>query len=151
MENVKYITGAQISAMLEEEKKTHKTRLEPQLCVKEIDGLLFSMWEDEMTGDMYAVREIRTVHMGFNSNEPGKEEEFIGIMEREGACLASWGVTGRTAHLLLAEQFANEHPEYLWELDYASYRCLAKLREPVMVPMPGTTDPNWGEKHWGSN
>lgn len=23
------------------------------------------------------------------------------------------------------------------------------LKAPGMVPMPGTTDPDWGKKHWG--
>lgn len=95
---------------------------------EEQDGLLYAVWMDKRTGKDYAVREIRTVNMGFNSNEDGKVDEFVSIVEREGECKASWGVTGRTAHELLAHQLAKELPQYDFEIGY-NYHCLARKRK----------------------
>lgn len=116
---------------------------------EECEGLLYSVYTDTRNGKEYAVREIRSLSMGFNSNEDGKVDEFITIVEREGACKAFWGVTGRTMHLMLAQQLAAQLPQYEFELDYDLYKCIGKKRTPELVPMPGTTTPDWGKKHWG--
>lgn len=113
--------------MLEAEEKSGRDYLTPELAVEDEDGLLYRIWKDERTGKEYAVREIRTVHMGFNSNEEGKVDEFIAIVEREGECLASWGVTGRTMHGILAQQLAKELPQYEFEIGY-NYHCLARKK-----------------------
>ena len=114
----------QLELMLEDERSFE------WLGQREIDGLLYTVWKDVRNGKEYAAREIRTVHMGFNSNEDGKVEEFVAIVEREGACKASWGVTGRTMHQMLASQLAGELPQYEFEIDYDRYGCLARKPAP---------------------
>lgn len=89
----------------------------------EVEGFLYELYEDTRTGKRYAVRMIRTVHMGFNSNEDGKVEELVSVIEREGTCKASWGVTGRTMHLMLANKLAEMLPQYDWDIDYDRYHC----------------------------
>ena len=125
MKSYEIISGEKLNEMLEEEEVSGREYLELGDRI-EIDGFLYSTWIDTRTKKEYLHRLIRTVHMGFNDNEPGKIEEFIEIVEREGACKASWGVTGRTYHLMLAEQLAGLLPQYNFEIDYQSYRCLAK-------------------------
>ena len=119
MNNITIITNEKLNAMLETEEQFFDW-----LGTNEVDGLLYTVWKDKRTGIEYAVREIRTVRMGFNSNEEGKVEEFISIVEREGACQASWGVTGRTMHLYLANQLAKSLPQYEWVCT-ENYGCTA--------------------------
>ena len=121
------ISNEKINKMMEEEERSRGNYIQWHGS-KENDGLLYSLYYDSRTGKEYAVREIRGVHMGFNSNEPGKEEEFVKIVEREGACKASWGVTGRTMHSILAQQLAKKYPEYSFEIGY-NYECTAYKKE----------------------
>ena len=127
MNTISIITNRKLNAMFEEEEQSGREYIE---CSgrQEAEGFLYTVYKDTRTGKEYAVREIRTVHMGFNSNEDGKVEEFIGIVEREGVCKASWGVTGRTAHLMLAMSLEALLPQYEFEIDYDRYLCLAKKR-----------------------
>ena len=127
MENINIISREKLSEMFEEEEKSRGYYIE-MLGQQEIDGLLHTIVEDKRTGKKYAARKTRTVHMGFNSNEEGKVEEFIAIVEREGACNASWGVTGRTMHLMLANQLRASLPQYDWEVSYEHYGCKATKR-----------------------
>lgn len=101
----------------------------------DIEGLRYSVYRDRKTGKYYATNISRCVHMGFNSNEAGKEEEFAEIMKREGRCQASWGVTGRTAHKLLAIQLGKKFPQYRFEID-DNYKCEA-FDDHRLVLMPG--------------
>lgn len=117
----KIITKEKLSMLLEEEKNSGRQYIDWN-GEKEEDGLLFSFWTDTRSGEQFAVKEIRSVRMGFNSNEPGKEEEFVRIMEKEGACKAWWGVTGRTMHQNLAQQLAGKYPQYRFEIGY-NYEC----------------------------
>ena len=112
--------------MLEAEEKSGRDYL-GYLRFEESDGLLYEVWQDTRTGKEYAVRKSRSVNMGFNSNEEGKVDEFIAIVEREGECYALWGVTGRTMHQILAEQLARELPQYEFEIGY-NYHCLARKK-----------------------
>ena len=67
---------------------------------------------------------MKCINMGFNSNEPGKEEEFLEAMKQDGCCGASWGVTGRTMHRILASQLASKYPQYRFEIG-DNYECAA--------------------------
>lgn len=87
----------------------------------EQDGLLYTHWHDTRADKHYLVRAHRTVHMGFNDSPPEKIEQVREIVEREGTCLASWGVTGRTMHEILAYQLAQVLTEYRFEID--GYTC----------------------------
>ena len=121
--NAQIISAEKVKELFEEEDRDNKEYIE-WLCTKEEDGLLYNLFRDRRTGKEYAARETRSVYMGFNSNEPGKEEEFVEIIEREGACKASWGVTGRTMHSILAHQLAEKYPQYRFEIGY-NYKCKA--------------------------
>ena len=90
---------------------------------EECDGLLYDIFRDTRNGDKFAVRSIRSVHMGFNSNEPGTVDALIATVEREGAASASWGVTGRTLHSMLARQLEDLLPQYVFVIGY-NYECL---------------------------
>ena len=123
MEHISIISERKLSAMLEEDEKSKHPHIQYDLC-EEIEGFLYSIWSDDRTGKQFAVREIRSVHMGFNSNEPGKEEKFVNIIEREGACKATWGVTGRTMNKILAQRLANLYPQYRFVIG-DNYECTA--------------------------
>lgn len=127
MEKMKFVTGEEMSAMLKQEADSGREFLDWEKTA-EIDGLLYDIYRDKRTGEMYADRQIRTVHMGFNSNEEGKVEELIAIVEREGACQASWGVTGRTMHGILAQQLQSELPQYDFDIGY-NYHCLVSKKD----------------------
>ena len=120
------IEREQLCEMLRAEERTGREYLEPVRKV-EAGGLLYGIWRDRRTGKEYAVREIRSVSMGFNSNEAGKVDEFVAIVEREGECKARWGVTGRTMHEILAHQLAKELPQYEFEIGY-NYHCVARKK-----------------------
>ena len=126
MAKVEFITKERLNELFDMEEKTGRNILDI-LGDRDIDGRLYSVWQDIRTGVEYAVPEVRTVHMGFNSNEPGKLEEFVSIVEREGSCNASWGVTGRTMHNILGHQLAQQLPQYDWIID-DNYFCRAKKR-----------------------
>lgn len=126
MNTIEIISRAYLNSMLKADKNSF--RWAGQM---ELEGRLYTVWESRHTHQGYAVREVRTVHMGFNSNEDGKVQEFVTIVEREGACKASWGVTGRTMHMMLAQKLARELPRYEFEIDYDSYGCLARKRKGV--------------------
>lgn len=113
--------------MLEAEEKSGREYLEPVDEVDGADGLLYTIWEDKRTGKQYAVKKARTVHMGFNSYEPETIEKLVEIVEREGECKASFGVTGRTMHEILAHQLAKELPQYDFEIGY-NYHCLVSKK-----------------------
>lgn len=127
MENIYFITREQANQIFEEEERTGKELYDWQ-GEREIDGLLYSIYRRKRTREEFACPQIRTVHMGFNSNEDGKVEQFVEIVEREGACHASWGVTGRTMHEILARNLAKELPQYDWKIDYEYYGCTATKR-----------------------
>lgn len=91
-------------------------------------GWLWSHWKDKKTGHGYAVLQAVTVHMGFNSSPKEKVDEFCKIVEEQGFCKASWGVTGRTKHMILAQELADMLPQYKFEIGY-NYDCTAYRRD----------------------
>lgn len=123
MEIITIISNRKLNAMLETEERFFDYEGE-----RDYEGHLYTIWKDKRTGHLYGVPTVRTVHMGFNSNDEGKVEEFVSIVEREGACQASWGVTGRTKHLYLANQLAKSLPQYEWELS-ENYGCKAMKKK----------------------
>lgn len=132
MEKMKFATREEWSKMLEEEDayydRTGDFYLKLIASCTEIDGKLYSTWEDTRNGNCYATPTTKTVHMGFNSNDDGKLEEFIANVEKYGECEASYGVTGRTMHEILAHRLATELPQYEFEIGY-NYKCIARKRK----------------------
>lgn len=79
---------------------------------------------------------MRTVDMGLNTTkgDPKWDElvaEFKSIVEEDGEARASWSCEGRTRHEwqshVLAEELKDEG--YEWDIDYMSYRCIARKRK----------------------
>ena len=101
MKKPKIITERELNDLLEQEFRSGRDYMSWKLEA-EIGGLLHSIYEDERSGELYAVRVVRTVHMGFNSNEEGKVEELVGIIERE---------------------LSKELPQYDFDIGH-NYRCL---------------------------
>lgn len=126
MEKMKFVTEEELDDLLEREIRSGKDYIGWKEY-NEIDGLLYSIYEDKRNGGLYAARVTRTVHMGFNSNEEGTVEELVGIVEREGACYASWGVIGRTMHEILAHRLSKELPQYDFDIGH-NYRCLVSKK-----------------------
>lgn len=120
------VTREKAHLMFENERRSGRDYIEYTGC-GDIDGLYYHFYRDMRQNYEFAVRQTRTVHMGFNSNDEGTVEKFVEIVEREGECLASWGVTGRTMHEILAERLAKELPQYDWEIGY-NYHCKATKR-----------------------
>jgi hypothetical protein len=123
MKKIEALANSILDSLFEEEERTGR-ELVTWVGEREIDGLLYTVYQNKRNGEEYALRQTRTVHMGFNSNEEGKEEEFVSIVEREGSCNALWGVTGRTMHAILAQKLADKFPQYDWEITY-NYGCKA--------------------------
>lgn len=121
MERYNIISAEQIDRMLDEEAEKRMDYLTFNGYNNGFDGLFYELWEDTRDGNCYAVRKTRTINMGFNSNDPGTVEQLVDVVEREGACYASWGVTGRTAHAMLGRQLAKELPQYDCEIYEESY------------------------------
>lgn len=132
MENIKIITKEEWKEMANEEikhfNKTDKWYFDTVEHEKEIDGKLYTIQKDTRNGNLYAAPTTKSVHMGFNSNEAGKLEEFISIVEKYGECKARWGVTGRTMHEILAQRLAKELPQYEFEIEY-NYHCIGRKKE----------------------
>lgn len=127
MERYSVVTNRKLRSLHEEEEKTGEEFIE-WIKEEECEGLLYNFYVDKRNGKGYAIRESRTVHMGFNSNEDGKIDELIEIVEREGGCKASWGVDGRTAHQLLALQLKELLPQYDFKIDYDMYLCVVEKK-----------------------
>lgn len=132
MENTKIITKEEWREMAREEikyfDKTGKWYTETVEFETEIDGKLYTIQKDTRNGNIYAVPTTKSVHMGFNSNEEGKVEEFVSFVEKYGECQASWGVTGRTMHEILAQRLAKELPQYEFEIEY-NYHCVGRKKD----------------------
>lgn len=123
---INIISREELNKLFEEEERTRHEFID--WCKEvEIGGLLYTIYRDGRTGKKFAVQTIRTVHMGFNDNDEGKVEEFVAIVEREGACHASWGVTGRTMHYFLGCKLADALPQYDWNIG-ANYECTARKK-----------------------
>lgn len=79
-------------------------------------------------------KELTTVHMGLNTSPYDKEhwqeklDEVKRVVESEGAARASWGCTGRTLHLYLANQLKEALPEYEFNIEYERYLCEIRRR-----------------------
>lgn len=79
--------------------------------------------------------ELPCVNMGLNT-EPcdgelwtQKVNEFKALVEKHGAARASWSCTGRTRHLMHSHQLKDACPEYDFEIDYDSYKCVGRIRK----------------------
>lgn len=79
--------------------------------------------------------EIPCVNFGLNTSPfdvpntewESKKEEFRQNVEKHGICRASWSCTGRTRHEMNSCNLANELPQFDFEIDYFSYKCIARL------------------------
>ena len=87
------------------------------------------------TGTTYVLpgKEEKQVNMGFNTSRYDGEHwnnavrKFKDAVERYGIASASWGVTGRTLHQILAYELADALPDYEFEIGY-NYKCIARKR-----------------------
>jgi len=71
------------------------------------------------------MNETTTIYFGLNTISDEKIKEFTETVNNEGAAKASWSVTGRTKHQMLAQELANKLPQFKFEIDYDSYSCIA--------------------------
>ena len=118
---MKIITKEQLNELLIAEEKSKRDWMSYEGTIEQ-DGLLYTHWLDERMNVHYLVRTARKVHMGFNDSPIEKIEEVRRIVESERMCEASWGVTGRTMHSILAHQLAEKLPEYQFQIGY-NYEC----------------------------
>ena len=118
---MEFISNAQLNEILTEEEKSGRNYIEWE-GEKEVDSFLYSIWNDKKRDKVYAVRQIRTVHMGFNDSPPEKIKELCEVVEREGVARASWGVTGRTCHMGLAYELEKRLTCYRFKISY-NYEC----------------------------
>lgn len=123
---MKIITNERLNELLREEEESGREFIE-WVEHMEQDGLLYTHWLDKRFGIHYLTRKARTVHMGFNDSPNEKIEEVRRIVEAEGMCEASWGVTGRTMHSILAHQLSEKLPEYQFDIGY-NYECKISKR-----------------------
>jgi hypothetical protein len=131
MKDVKIVTKEEWKEMTKGEieyyDKTGRWWFDTVEFEKEIDGNLYTIQKDTRNDNLYAVPTMKSIHMGFNSNEEGKLDEFVATVEKYGECKASWGVTGRTMHEILAERLARELPQYEFEIEY-NYHCVGRKK-----------------------
>lgn len=77
---------------------------------------------------------MKTVHFGLNLDKYDgqawldKVEEFRKVVEEEGEAKASWGCMGRTRHQMNAMMLKDELPQFEFEIDYDSYKCIARKK-----------------------
>lgn len=55
-------------------------------------------------------------------------DEIIECVEKNGECSLSWSCTGRTRHVMHAEQWKEAMPQYNFEIDYDSYGCIVRKK-----------------------
>jgi hypothetical protein len=115
-------TKAELYDYYAEEERTGRDFIEWERNEEGSDGRLYTVYKNTKNGEMFKVVTVRSVHIGFNSHEPEKVAKLIEIVEREGACEARWGVTGRTAHALLAEELSEKLPQFNCKITY-NYGC----------------------------
>ena len=131
MAEPKIITKEELQALFDDEAAWKKRNNSSRDVIDydgsaEINGHPHALYTDQRNGKQYAVRTIRDLYMGFNSNEGDNVQKFVEIVEREGAAKAYWGVTGRTRHVILANQLKAQLPQYQFEIGYDSYLCVAR-------------------------
>lgn len=79
--------------------------------------------------------ELPCVDMGLNTDSSDGElweqkvAEFKALVEEHGVARASWSCTGRTRHVMNAHQLRLACPEYDFEIDYDTYRCVGRKRK----------------------
>ena len=79
--------------------------------------------------------EMPCVNMGLNTDPydgelwEQKVAEFKALVEEHGVARASWSCTGRTRHMMHAHQLRLACPEYDFELDYDTYKCVGRKRK----------------------
>lgn len=77
-------------------------------------------------------KQMPVIDFGFNLDMFGgaewaeKVEEFRQAVEKNGSARARWGCDGRTRHLTNSMQLQAALPEFEFDIDYDSYRCIAK-------------------------
>lgn len=116
------ITNKKLNEMLTEDERSGRDCIDYIGIQNGEDGFAYSVWKDTRSGTVYGVREVRTVHMGFNDSPPEKIEELKRVIDREGVARASWGVTGRTCHMALAYELQEKMTGYAFKIGY-NYEC----------------------------
>ena len=127
MANYNLITSDEFNKRCEEEERSGRFYIEMREAL-EIGGKWCRVWEDSRTKELFAVEEVKSVNMGFNSDEDGKIDELIATVEKYGKAQASYGVTGRTCHELLAHELSKRLPQYDFEIGY-NYYCLVTKKQ----------------------
>ncbi len=122
MANYNLITAEEFNRRCEEEERSGGFYIEMREAL-ELDGKWCRVWEDRRTHEAFAVEETKSVNMGFNSDEDGKIDELIKTVEKYGKAQASYGVTGRTMHEILAHRLSKKLPQYDFDIGY-NYHCL---------------------------
>ena len=80
-------------------------------------------------------KEMPVVSFGLNLDKYSgpkwkeKVEEFRLAVEEHGSARASWSCEGRTRHLSNACMLAEDLPQFEFDIDYDSYRCIASKKE----------------------
>lgn len=115
-------TREELTNYYREEERIGRDFIEWERTEEDPNGRLYTVYKDTRNGEFFKVRTVRSVHIGFNSHDPEKVAELVEIVNREGECHASWGVTGRTMHAILAEELAARLPEFDCEITY-NYGC----------------------------
>lgn len=116
MVKIEFISKGKFDEICEKERKEDIELI--KFCEeREIDGKPYLIYKDVTANTEYAVPEARKVIMGAASNGPGKIDEFVEIVEREGACKACWWQVGKSAHEILGKRLSQQMPQYKWEID----------------------------------
>ena len=79
--------------------------------------------------------DLPCVDMGLNTDPSDGERweqkvaEFKALVEEHGEARACWSCNGRTRHLIHSTQLEAACPEYDFEIDYDTYRCVGRKRK----------------------
>lgn len=125
MENINLISSVEFQRRCDEEDRSGRLYISWVGC-NEIRGKYCTTWRDERTKELFAVESVKSVHMGFNSNEDGKIEELISTVEKYGRAKASYGVLGRTCHEILSYELSKILSQY--DFTIGGYDCIVKKR-----------------------
>ena len=125
---MKVLTNEQLAQLYKEAERIGKNFIKWERTEEGANGRAYNVYKDTRNGEFFEVVVVRSVHIGFNTNNPDKVAELVAIVEREGVCDAYWGVTGRTMHSILAERLAKELPQFNCEIGY-NYLCRFTKKE----------------------
>ena len=76
-------------------------------------------------------------------------QDLVNVADKLGIKINTKAAKSKAVETILAAEEMNKQNEK--EIAKEEKQIKKIIEEPKLVPMPGTEDPNWGEKHWAAD